>query len=100
MDHRLYEVVEKKQRGRRLSTWQYQHQNSLETLEIEKKLIKQIQTQSDKWTKAKLEGDFKQEQRQLNRIKRNLVRIEEYNLSLQQQRRLAVVRTAVKKRSL
>ncbi|WP_333482668.1 hypothetical protein [Vibrio sp. MarTm2] len=98
MDHRLYEVVEKQQ-GRRLSTWQYQHQNSLETLEIEK-LIKQIQTQSDKWTKAKLEGDFKQEQRQFNRIKRNLVRIEKYDLSLQQQRKLAVVRTTVKKRGL
>lgn len=98
MDHRQYEVVEK-QRGRRLSTWLYQHQNSLETLEIEK-LIKQIQTQSDKWTKAKLEGDFKQEQRQFNRIQRNLVRIEKYDLSSQHRRKLAVVRTTVKKPGL
>ncbi|TCV27413.1 hypothetical protein EDB71_106119 [Vibrio crassostreae] len=97
MDHKLYKVVEN-ERGRRLNTWQYQRQKSLETLEIEK-MIKKIQSQSDKWTKAKQEGDFKQEQRQFNRLQRNLIQIEKYDLSSQHRTKLAVVKSTVKSRN-
>ncbi|MEF3023006.1 hypothetical protein V4D05_17915 [Vibrio mimicus] len=41
IDHRTYEPVETK-KGRRLSTWQYQHQNAIDALEIEK-MIQQMQ---------------------------------------------------------
>ncbi|MFW9678487.1 hypothetical protein V3H26_18940 [Vibrio parahaemolyticus] len=66
VDHRTYEPVEI-EKGRRLSTWQYQHQKATEALEIEK-LIKQMQTQFDKWLKAKEAHDERQLKRQKNRL--------------------------------
>ncbi|HIF6199211.1 TPA: hypothetical protein ACX3IX_004161 [Vibrio parahaemolyticus] len=66
IDHRTYEPVEV-EKGRRLSTWQYQHQKATEALEIEK-LIKQMQVQFDKWLKAKEERDERQLKRQKNRL--------------------------------
>ncbi|HFD4278497.1 hypothetical protein [Vibrio parahaemolyticus] len=66
IDYRSYEPIEK-EKGRRLSTWQYQHQKATEALEIEK-LIKQMQTQFDKWLKAKEAYDERQLKRQKNRL--------------------------------
>lgn len=66
IDHRTYEPVEK-EKGRRLSTWQYQHQKAIEALEIEK-LIEKMQTQFDKWLKAKEEHNERQLKRQKNRL--------------------------------
>lgn len=66
IDHRTYEPVEV-EKGRRLSTWQYQHQKATEALEIEK-LIKQMQAQFDKWLKAKETRDDRQLKRQKNRL--------------------------------
>ncbi|MGR5246484.1 hypothetical protein ACP3VU_17455 [Vibrio sp. PNB23_22_6] len=66
VDHRTYESVEI-EKGRRLSTWQYQHQKATEALEIEK-LIKQMQTQFDKWLKAKEVRNERQLKRQKNRL--------------------------------
>ena len=66
IDHRTYEPIEK-EKGRRLSTWQYQHQKATEAFEIEK-LIKQMQVQFDKWLKAKETHDERQLKRQKNRL--------------------------------
>ncbi|EEX66299.1 hypothetical protein [Vibrio metoecus] len=66
IDHRTYEPAEM-EKGRRLSTWQYQHQKATEALEIEK-LIKQMQAQFDKWLKAKETRDDRQLKRQKNRL--------------------------------
>ena len=66
IDYRSYEPIEK-EKGRRLSTWQYQHQKATEALEIEK-LIKQMQTQFDKWLKAKEAHNERQLNRQKNRL--------------------------------
>ncbi|HCG5913270.1 TPA: hypothetical protein NJ057_003940 [Vibrio parahaemolyticus] len=66
VDHRTYEPVEI-EKGRRISTWQYQHQKATEALEIEK-LIKQMQAQFDKWLKAKEAHDERQLKRQKNRL--------------------------------
>ncbi|NAW77889.1 hypothetical protein CAG60_03200, partial [Vibrio sp. V33_P6A3T137] len=66
IDYRSYEPIEK-EKGRRLSTWQYQHQKATESLEIEK-LIKQMQVQFDKWLRAKEERDERQLKRQKNRL--------------------------------
>ncbi|MFA0425770.1 hypothetical protein AB4562_27800, partial [Vibrio sp. 10N.222.54.A1] len=56
-----------REKGRRLSTWQYQHQKATEALEIEK-LIEKMQTQFDKWLKAKEARDERQLKRQENRL--------------------------------
>ena len=66
IDYRSYEPIER-EKGRRLLTWQYQHQKATEALEIEK-LIKQMQTQFDKWLKAKEARDDRQLKRQKNRF--------------------------------
>lgn len=66
IDHRTYDPIEK-EKGRRLSTWQYQHQKATEALEIEK-LIEKMQTQFDKWLKAKEARDERQLKRQRNRL--------------------------------
>ncbi|AUV87066.1 hypothetical protein BTZ53_19205 [Vibrio parahaemolyticus] len=66
IDHRTYDPIEK-EKGRRLSTWQYQHQKATEALEIEK-LIEKMQTQFDKWLKAKEARDERQLKRQKNRL--------------------------------
>ncbi|HCG5923207.1 TPA: hypothetical protein NJ084_003018 [Vibrio parahaemolyticus] len=66
IDYRSYEPIER-EKGRRLSTWQYQHQKATEALAIEK-LIKQMQVQFDKWLKAKEERDERQLKRQKNRL--------------------------------
>ncbi|ARR48515.1 hypothetical protein ETN89_02745 [Photobacterium damselae subsp. damselae] len=66
IDYRSYEPIEK-EKGRRISTWQYQHQKATEAFKIEK-LIKQMQVQFDKWLKAKEERDDRQLKRQKNRI--------------------------------
>ncbi|MEZ9155677.1 MULTISPECIES: hypothetical protein [unclassified Vibrio] len=66
IDHRTYDPIEK-EKGRRLSTWQYQHQKATEALEIEK-LLKKMQTQFDKWLKAKEARDDRQLKRQKNRL--------------------------------
>ncbi|HAS6144541.1 hypothetical protein [Vibrio cholerae] len=79
IDYRSYEPIEK-EKGRRLSTWQYQHQKATESLEIEK-LIKQMQVQFDKWLRAKEERDERQLKRQKNRLLKSYDELKARNLS-------------------
>ncbi|EGQ8946785.1 hypothetical protein ATY37_14095 [Vibrio cidicii] len=79
VDYRTYEPFEK-EKGRRLSTWQYQHQKATEALEIEK-LIKQMQVQFDKWLRAKEERDERQLKRQKNRLLKSYDVLKARNLS-------------------
>ncbi|HFQ5376390.1 TPA: hypothetical protein ACGUM3_004312 [Vibrio vulnificus] len=79
IDYRSYEPIEK-EKGRRLSTWQYQHQKATEALEIEK-LIKQMQVQFDKWLIAKEECDERQLKRQKNRLLKSYDELKARNLS-------------------
>ncbi|ELV8674137.1 hypothetical protein QNE47_003188 [Vibrio vulnificus] len=79
IDYRSYEPIEK-EKGRRLSTWQYQHQKATEALEIEK-LIKQMQVQFDKWLIAKEERDERQLKRQKNRLLKSYDVLKARNLS-------------------
>ncbi|HDI3238878.1 TPA: hypothetical protein PMB69_003294 [Vibrio cholerae] len=79
IDYRSYEPIEK-EKGRRLSTWQYQHQKATESLEIEK-LIKQMQVQFDKWLIAKEERDERQLKRQKNRLLKSYDELKARNLS-------------------
>ncbi|MGR3041659.1 hypothetical protein ABMY36_16805 [Vibrio vulnificus] len=79
IDYRSYEPIEK-EKGRRLSTWQYQHQKATEALEIEK-LIKQMQVQFDKWLIAKEERDERQLKRQKNRLLKSYDELKARNLS-------------------
>ncbi|EGR0096664.1 hypothetical protein FR266_14825 [Vibrio vulnificus] len=79
IDHRSYEPIEK-EKGRRLSTWQYQHQKATEALEIEK-LIKQMQVQFDKWLKAKEARNERQLKRQQNRLLKTYQELKAKNTS-------------------
>ncbi|EGQ9185124.1 hypothetical protein F8Y89_18985 [Vibrio parahaemolyticus] len=82
IDHRTYDPIEK-EKGRRLSTWQYQHQKATEALEIEK-LIEKMQTQFDKWLKAKEVRDERQLKRQKNRLLKTYEELKIKNTSLTQ----------------
>ncbi|HHF3170283.1 TPA: hypothetical protein ACPJ1O_003640 [Vibrio diabolicus] len=94
IDHRTYEPIEK-EKGRRLSTWQYQHQKATEALEIEK-LIEKMQTQSDKWLKAKEELNERQIRRQQNRLLKSYEQLKQHSLSASQLERINAVKSQIK----
>ncbi|EJE8672320.1 hypothetical protein M5236_000899 [Vibrio parahaemolyticus] len=93
IDYRSYEPIEK-EKGRRLSTWQYQHQKATEALEIEK-LIKQMQTQFDKWLKAKEAHDERQLKRQKNRLLKTYEELKAKNASPQQKENINKIKTEI-----
>ncbi|MEZ8159111.1 hypothetical protein ACED66_22985 [Vibrio splendidus] len=94
IDHRSYEPIEK-ERGRRLSTWQYQHHKATQSLEIEK-LIKQMQAQFDKWLKAKEELNARQVQRQKNRLLKSNEQLKLHSLSASQLDRVNIIKNLLK----
>ncbi|EHZ2538802.1 hypothetical protein HU694_20920 [Vibrio parahaemolyticus] len=94
IDHRTYEPIEK-EKGRRLSTWQYQHQKATEALDIEK-IIKKMQSQFDKWIKAKEEHNEKQQHRQKNRLLKTYEELKLRKLSPLQQEKLEKIKQKIK----
>ncbi|ELI5880988.1 hypothetical protein ACVW8L_003120 [Vibrio parahaemolyticus] len=94
IDYRSYEPIER-EKGRRLLTWQYQHQKATEALEIEK-LIKQMQVQFDKWLKAKEEHNERQARRQQNRLVRNYEQFKQYSPSTSQLDRVNALKDKIK----
>ncbi|ENC6721654.1 hypothetical protein ABKY80_001946 [Vibrio harveyi] len=94
IDHRTYDPIEK-EKGRRLSTWQYQHQKATEALEIEK-LIKQMQTQFDRWLRAKEKLNERQAQRQQNRLSKSYEKLKRYSISTSQMERINIIKSQLK----
>ncbi|CAH7339050.1 conserved hypothetical protein [Vibrio chagasii] len=94
IDYRSYEPIEK-EKGRRLSTWQYQHQKATEALEIEK-LIKQMQTQFEKWLSAKEERNERQIRRQQNRLLKSYEQLKQRSLSASQLEKINVLTSQIK----
>ncbi|WP_318436447.1 hypothetical protein [Photobacterium leiognathi] len=94
IDHRIYEPVEV-EKGRRLSTWQYQHQKATEALEIEQQ-IKQMQTQCDKWLTAKEEGNDRQKRRQENRLLKTYESLKNHPLSTQQIEQIQSIKNIIR----
>ncbi|MBS9857491.1 hypothetical protein NDJ28_18325 [Vibrio alginolyticus] len=94
IDHRTYEPIEK-EKGRRLSTWQYQHQKATEALDIEK-IIKKMQSQFDKWIKAKEEHNERQQHRQKNRLLKTYEELKLRKLSPLQQEKLKKIKQKIK----
>ncbi|MGD8109671.1 hypothetical protein [Vibrio sp. TRT 17S01] len=94
IDYRSYDPIEK-MRGRRLSAWQYQHQKATEALEIEK-LIKQMQTQFEKWLNAKEELNERQIRRQQNRLLKSYEQLKQHSLSASQLDRINSVKSQLK----
>ncbi|EGQ8295322.1 TPA: hypothetical protein ACPVW6_002952 [Vibrio parahaemolyticus] len=90
IDHRTYEPIEV-EKGRRISTWQYQHQKATEALEIEK-LIEKMQTQFDKWLKAKESRDERQLKRQKNRLLKTYEELKAKSTSPLQSERIMDIR--------
>lgn len=94
IDHKSYEPLEA-ERGRRLSTWQYQHDKANQALEIEK-LIAKMQSQFDKWLKAKEEYNDRQFRRQKNRLEKTYEALKSKNLSPLQQEQLDKIKQKIK----
>lgn len=94
IDYRSYEPIEK-EKGRRLSTWQYQYKKATEALEIEK-LIKQMQKQFDKWLNAKEELNERQIRRQQNRLLKSYEQLKQHSLSVSQLERINAVKSQIK----
>ncbi|EJG0998394.1 MULTISPECIES: hypothetical protein [Vibrio] len=94
IDYRSYEPIEK-EKGRRLSTWQYQYEKANQALEIEK-LIKKMQSQFDKWLKAKEEHNNRQQHRQKNRLLKTYEELKLRKLSPLQQERLEKIKQKIK----
>ncbi|EKO3487577.1 hypothetical protein M3924_003246 [Vibrio fluvialis] len=86
VDYSTY-VPTEKEKGRRLSTWQYQHKKATEALEIEK-MIKKMQTQFDKWLIAKEELNERQLKRQKNRLLKSYDELNARELSTSQAERI------------
>ncbi|EHV1354141.1 hypothetical protein KZ989_003277 [Vibrio cholerae] len=94
IDYRSYEPIEK-EKGRRLSTWQYQYEKANQALEIEK-LIKTMQSQFDKWIKAKEEHNERQQHRQKNRLLKTYEELKLRKLSPLQQENLEKIKQKIK----
>ncbi|HGY9569307.1 TPA: hypothetical protein ACOJRH_005244 [Vibrio harveyi] len=94
IDYRSYEPIER-EKGLRLSTWQYQHQKATEALEIEK-LIKQMQTQFDRWLRAKEKLNERQAQRQQNRLSKSYEKLKRYSISTSQMERINIIKSQLK----
>ncbi|HCG9584043.1 TPA: hypothetical protein ACF3XD_004244 [Vibrio parahaemolyticus] len=94
IDYRSYEPIEK-EKGRRLSTWQYQYEKANQALEIER-LIKKMQSQFDKWLKAKEEHNNRQQHRQKKRLLKTYEELKLRKLSPLQQEKLEKIKQKIK----
>ncbi|EKF9197194.1 hypothetical protein O1B20_003113 [Vibrio cholerae] len=94
IDYRSYEPIEK-EKGRRLSTWQYQYEKANQALEIER-LVKKMQSQFDKWLKAKEEHNNSQQHRQKNRLLKTYEELKLRKLSPLQQENLEKIKQKIK----
>ncbi|MEK2044487.1 hypothetical protein WOB69_22755 [Vibrio parahaemolyticus] len=94
INHQSYKPIEIAQ-GRRLSTWQYQYEKANQALEIER-LIKKMQSQFDKWLRAKEEHNTRQQHRQKNRLINTYEALKSKKLSLLQQEQLDKIKQKIK----
>ncbi|EPF2681979.1 hypothetical protein ACSL9E_003600 [Vibrio vulnificus] len=94
IDYRSYEPIEK-EKGRRLSTWQYQYEKANQALEIER-LVKKMQSQFDKWLKAKEEHNNSQQHRQKNRLLKTYEELKLRKLPPLQQENLEKIKQKIK----
>lgn len=93
IDHRSYEPMEA-EKGRRLSTWQYQYEKANQALEIEKLIVK-MQSQFDKWLKAKEEHNDRQQRRQENRLMKTYESLASQPLSKHQKDQAEVIKNKI-----
>ncbi|MGR5251089.1 hypothetical protein ACPV5S_02670 [Vibrio astriarenae] len=66
LDHKQYKPHETN-RGERLETWKHREQKAADA-ENNQQLIAKLQKQADKWFQAKEENDYRQQNRQINRL--------------------------------
>ncbi|CAI2297726.1 hypothetical protein EIC00_21295 [Vibrio parahaemolyticus] len=83
LDNKEYQPHELN-RGRRLETWKYREQKAADAVHTQKLIIK-LQHQADKWFTAKEEQDYRQQNRQLNRLLKTFEELSTSNLSTTQQ---------------
>lgn len=93
LDHREYKPYELA-RGQRLETWKYQHQKAEEAKHTQR-LITKLQNQSNKWFEAMDNYDFKQQNRQLNRLLKTFEALSSCSLSSVQQDQINILKTRI-----
>lgn len=91
IDHRSYKPIEQ-EKGRRLSTWQYQYEKAQDSLVVQK-LIQQLQVQTDKWLKAKEDNNQRQKRRQENRLTKTYEALKQNTLSNQQKEQIHKIKS-------
>ncbi|AZL83840.1 hypothetical protein EIJ81_03425 [Aliivibrio salmonicida] len=95
LDHREYKTYELS-RGKRLETWKYQHQKAEESICIQKNIIK-LQNQTNKWLTAFELSNFKNKNRQFNRLIKTFDLLSTYSLSPEQQRQIDSMKAIINK---
>ncbi|WP_438469391.1 hypothetical protein [Vibrio vulnificus] len=86
LDHKQYKPYEL-DRGRRLETWKYREQKAADAVHSSKLVVK-LQNQADKWFQAQEEYDYRQQNRQLNRLIKTFEELSTCSLPATQQKQV------------
>ncbi|MFA0088314.1 hypothetical protein [Vibrio sp. 10N.261.51.F12] len=97
LDHKEYKPHEKA-RGRRLEAWKYREQKAAEAKDAQLLIIK-LQTQADKWFQAKEENDYRQQNRQINRLIKTFEELSTAELPSHQRKQVTQLRSELEARS-
>lgn len=97
LDHKEYKPYEQ-DRGRRLETWKYREQKAAEAKDVQLLIIK-LQTQADKWFKAKEENDYRQQNRQFNRLIKTFEELSNAELPNHQKHNILKLKNEIESRS-
>ena len=90
IDYRSYKPIET-DKGKRLGTWQYQHETAMKTLEVEK-LIQKMQKQFNRWLEAIDAQDTLQIRRQKKRLINTHESLRSLSVSKQQEAKIQAIR--------
>ena len=97
VDHKQYKPHELN-RGKRLETWKYREQKAADSVHIQKQLIK-LQNQADKWFLAKENDDYRQQNRQMNRLIKTFEELSHTELPSHQKHNILKLKNEIEARS-
>lgn len=97
LDHKQYKPHELN-RGKRLETWKYREKKAADSVNVQKLLIK-LQTQADKWFLAKENDDYRQQNRQMNRLIKTFEELSHAELPSHQKHNILKLKNKIEARS-
>lgn len=97
LDHKQYKPHEL-DRGKRLESWKYREQKAADSVHIQKQLIK-LQNQADKWFIAKDNDDYRQQNRQMNRLIKTFEELSHAELPSHQKHNILKLKNEIEARS-